>query len=201
MSRLIVSNYVPYKGYNHPLCTTLLRSTGISPLTSCFNLHVAKVKMVIRKLKKENSYRPFFDYRFREANWFKTLVKNFRKLQRSHKKSWDEAKVLWVQQSLDKEEKENALEELALFEIYCSLILFSCHPLYEFMSVREIERLEFPLSRFARLIIKRLVVSGDCIGYSPNWMIVFVISEKINKSNSFTSIFIISNFENMDFHK
>jgi hypothetical protein len=32
-------------------------------------------------------------------------------------------------------------------------------------------------------------------------MIVLVISEKINKSNSFTSIFIISNFENMDFHK
>lgn len=30
-------------------------------------------------------------------------------------------------------------------------------------------------------------------------MIILVVSEKINKSNSFTSILFISNFESMDF--
>ena len=32
-------------------------------------------------------------------------------------------------------------------------------------------------------------------------MIILVVSEKINKSNSFTSILFISNFESMDFYQ
>jgi len=192
MSRQVTLRYSPYRFYQDHRHNNLHRSLTTSPLFENFELHAAATQKIVELLRVEFSredYRPYNDYCYRNSEWFKTLVKEFKRLYNINRIALSKYKEGILVTKRIFEESRCAF---AMFEIYCSLILFSYHPSYENMSVSDIEELRFPLSLLCRSVIHKLKVSSTTIGYiATSWVKNFSCRDFVVKNKTH---FYLNNF-------